>query len=291
MGKQQDEIDFILLFLILWRRKKWIASWTLAFALAGLLYAILASPVYFAQATISLKDVSKGGDASKIFSQIGGVGGMVASQLGMGSPTLDKTEIILKGQELAERVVINHNLMPILFPTEWDSERGQWKDKDPRKQPSVRIGAMVLKDVHLVVTPELKRDVIRVGVNFRESVLAKRIVDFYLTELNNKIRDEVIKDAEANRVYLERQLAGALDPYLREKIQNMIAYEIERAMLASSRSIDILEKPQVPLVKVKPRRFRIVFIAAFGGLLFSVLSIFTIRLFFGLKARMSEYGI
>jgi LPS O-antigen subunit length determinant protein (WzzB/FepE family) len=98
-------------------------------------------------------------------------------------------------------------------------------------------------------------------------------VDAFLEELNRKIRDEVYKDAEINRAFLEAQIVATHDPLIREKIQHMIAVEIEKAMLVGSKSFDVLEKPVVPLYRLRPKRKKIMvlsvilgfFLAGFGA--------------------------
>jgi uncharacterized protein involved in exopolysaccharide biosynthesis len=248
----------------------------------------LAEPIYTSRATISLKEAGKTNDASRIFSQLGGVGGAVAAQLGGGNTNIDKIEIILTGHDLAEDVILKNNLMPILFQKRWDARRSSWKAKDPKKIPTLREGIERLRKECLVVAPELKKNVIRVSINFRDPVIAKRMVDYYLRALNDKLRGEAIEDAETNRAYLEKQLLVTFDPIIKDKIQNMIAFEVEKAMLISSKSFDILERPIVPVDKIKPRRFRIVLISALIGFFLSALAVFAVRYVAVLRGSILE---
>ena len=269
-----DEIDITRLFLILWDHKAWIIGCTSAITLIGLLYASLAEPVYYSEATIALKESGKGNDASRIFSQFGGAGGAFASQLGVGNTNLIKITIILQSEELAESVIVKKNLMPLLYRKAWDSNQHTWKTKDPKKAPTLRMGALLLGKRLLQVNADEKKGILRLGVSFFSPSLAKEVVDGYLAELNNRIRLNTTNDADSNRLYLERQLNNISDPVLIEKIQNLISTEIEKSMLMSSRAFEVLENPLVPLNKSYPKRSLYVILSFLVGIVLSVGGVF-----------------
>jgi len=274
MEPQEDEIEIAQILLTLWNHKSWIIFCTAFITIIGILYAVSATPVYYSQATIALKESGKGSSAASIFSQLGGVGDAFAAELGVGNTSLPKTEIILKSEDLADSVIEKNNLMPILFRNSWDSEHDSWKTKIPKKVPTLRRGAEVLSKNLLQVTTDEKKGIIRVGVRLYDPLLAEKIVEYYLMELNSKIRLNVMNDADSNRSYLERQLNNTSDPILIEKIQNLIAEEIGKTMLMSSSAFEILEKPTIPLERYSPNRMQIVMTSFIVGLILSALGIY-----------------
>lgn len=267
-------VEVASLLASVWKHRKWVAGCTIVLTALGVLRAMTARPVYTSQAIIALKESAKGGDASRFFSQFGGMGGVVASQLGLGNTNLDKIEILLKSHELSETVISEHNLMPLLFPMKWDAEKNAWKGNSS-KIPTLRDGVRRLRQDCLSVSLDGKKGVIKVGANFRDPVMAKKLVDYYLIALNNRIRQNVIRDAETNRDYLEKQVASTLDPILREKIHTMIGFEIEKAMLVSSQAFEILERPVVSIERARPKKKQIVVLSFLAGLFLSFLAIFT----------------
>lgn len=283
---REDEIDMIRLLFAFWKYRYWIIGCTFVVTLIGVLYALLATPIYYSQATISLKETGKGGGAAQIFSQLGGMGGMVAAQLGMGNTNLDKMEIILKGHELAESVIVKNGLMPVLFPKARDVKKGAWKDST--KAPTVRDGIKKLQEGVLAVRLDVKKNVIKIGAYLPDSLLAKQMVDFYLAELNERIRTDVMREAENNRDYLEKQVRNTGDPVLVEKIQNMISFEIEKYMLVSSQAFEVLERPVVPMEKIKPRRKMIAVVSLFLGIFISIGSVLLWRGFMQIKTQASK---
>ena len=121
------------------------------------------------------------------------------------------------------------------------------------------------------------------GADFYNPEDAKQIVDYYLAALNAKLLKNIKNEASANRAYLEKQLNNTNDPIMKEKISNMIAFEIEKYMLVSSKAFDVLEKPVVPVNRIKPKRRVMVIISLFLGFCVSLLSIACIRLFLRIK--------
>jgi uncharacterized protein involved in exopolysaccharide biosynthesis len=284
--RQDESVDMVHALQVLWESRKWIAAFTAAFVVGGAIFAILATPVYYSQAIIALKDSGKGGAGAGLFSQLGGMGSVVAAQLGMGNTSLEKLEIILKGHELAEAVIVKNDLLPALYPKQWDAIKEAWKSDVPAKIPTVRKGVEKMRREILAVNLEIKKNIITLGVNMPDSISAKRIADCYLIALNERIRSDVMQDAVANREYLEQQIQNSGDPALVEKIQNMIASEIEKYMLVSNNAFEVLERPVVPFQRKRPNRRVIVMVAALGGLLISILGVFGWRSLAALREEM-----
>lgn len=285
---RRGEIAVAKLIRMFFRHKKFIIAWTFIVALSGAVYAMLAAPIYNSAATIALRESEKNSDASRLLSQIGGVGGMAVSQLGLGGHSMDRVEIVMNGYELSEALVVKHDLLPVLYPKLWDKKKKAWKVKKASQTPTVRGGADLFRKKLLGVSLDAKKRVFRVSVNTYDSTLAKRLVDLYLTELNTRLRDEVIDDAETNREYLERQLAATLDPLLKEKIIGMIGFELERGMLVDSHTFAVLERALVPVKRSSPRRFRILALAIIMGLVSSAFLVFTWTWFSGMRENAAH---
>jgi len=286
-AKDPDEIELKQILLLLWQRRFWIVACTLVFAISGAVYSLLVTPQYFSSATIALKDPNKGG-GSGIFSQLGGFGGAVAAQLGAGGTDVTRMTIILGSEDLALSVIKTNDLLPVIYEKLWDSARADWKSPDPKKKPSLRKAATALREGILVVAAEEKKGIIRIGARHRDPKQAKRIVDGYLLEINRRIRNNVTADADSNRNYLERQLYNTTDPVMIEKIQSLIAGEIEKAMLMSSSSFEVLEPAVEPLERVYPKRKNMVVMAFGAGLVLSVISIFLWIGFVALRGVLAD---
>jgi uncharacterized protein involved in exopolysaccharide biosynthesis len=200
---------------------------------------------------------------------MGGLGGLIGGQFGMNAD-LDKLEILVKNRDVVESVIRKHDLMPRLYPKLWDPVGKKWKGK-PEKAPQMRKAIESVRNSHLEVLVNPKKQVVTVKVFAPDSVLARDLVGYLLEGLNAKLRTDAMEDAEANRRFLEEQMVAAADPLIREKIQQLIAAEIEKSMLVGTRAFEILERPVVPMERLKPQRKKLVIMSLLLGLLLSSL--------------------
>jgi uncharacterized protein involved in exopolysaccharide biosynthesis len=266
MEAQKEGLDVVGVVRLLLAHRRWISGCVLVATVLGVVYALLAPPVYSSYATLGLKDRDQGDGTTRLLSQFSAMGGGGA----MANNTLNKMEVILGSYELAEDVVQAHpDLIPQLFPKRWDSERKAWKPKYAKRPPTLDQATRVLRG-YLEVTNNVRKGFITMEVRARSASLAKRVADAYLLALRDKIRIDVMQSADADRRYLEAQLNNTLDPILQEKIQGMIAFQIEKSMLVSSQAFEVLERPIYPRKKIGPQRKKIVLTAFMVGLLFAV---------------------
>jgi hypothetical protein len=85
------------------------------------------------------------------------------------------------------------------------------------------------------------------------------MVDNYLTELSESLREDTLDDAKENKKFLEEQLLQTSDPLLKVKISDLLAKEIEKETFARAQkyySFIVLDPPVAPDLnkKVKPKR-------------------------------------
>jgi uncharacterized protein involved in exopolysaccharide biosynthesis len=274
-----DVIDFGAIFVGLWAKKGWIIGAALAFTAAGAAYALLARPVYYAEAIIAPK--SAGGDSRQgMLSQLGGLG-IVAAQLTGGNNNLDHLEVMLKSKGLAEMVIRSNDLLPRLLAEGSVRPPDSLEGKAASPSPGMRDGIDLLTEGMLQVRSDAKKQVITVGIESRDPGFAAKLVEMYLAVFNKKLQSDIRSDADSNIRYLDSQLSKVSDPLLGEKIQGLIAGQLEKSMLMNSNSFDILERPFMPMVPVRPRRAMIVLMAFFSGLALSSFGVFLLQAFRG----------
>ena len=118
-----DLLALIRAVRLLWKHRWWIALGTFVFTAAGIAYALLATPVYVSEAIFTPKQSNNDSrimGAAGVLSQLGDMGGMLASQMGLGTTTLDQIAIVAQSHDIAEAVVSRHNLLPLLFHKDYD---------------------------------------------------------------------------------------------------------------------------------------------------------------------------
>ena len=267
-GEPDELLVLIKALCLLWKKKWWIVLGTALFTGGGIAYALHAEPVYTSGAIIATRETSSNVGVAGVLSQMGDMGGMLAAQMGAGT-TLERIAVIATSHDLAEAVISRYNLLPYLFHKQYDFKNSCWKIKDPRKIPSIKLGAKNLKQSVLSVSTDVRKKVFTLKVSFYDSVLAAKVVNYYLDEIDNKIRNDVIREAKDRRAYLDAQMKSTADPWVMQKLQALAGMEMEKSMMVAGSSFQVLETPMVPLKKTKPHRSLLVIEAFFLGIFLS----------------------
>ena len=249
---EEDEINLLELFLVL-LRNKWLIFWFVFIAGAGAVVVSLLLPnIYRSSATIAPKEEDQG--ASSALKSLGGLGGMVVGELGLGgSGSIEKLEVILKSRYLTYEIVKKHNLLPVIFSDLWNKDQKKWDTDEP---PTLQDAYETIKEKLLSITVDSNVGTVVVGFENRDPTTAKNIVGYYLTELSDLLREEVLRDAGENMRFFRVELDRTMDPLLREKIYAMLATEIEKATFAQAQkyySFIVLDPPFVPDLKREAR--------------------------------------
>jgi len=232
----------------------------------------------------------------------GGVSGLSALALQFGSlpgiampASASASEIInlLKSNVLRERMIQQHNLLPILFPDQWDHRRQVWKKSGfnlslnplydislislavdpapprpvkPKQDPNApeMWDALRTLDGILKVTNSVKENTITISAEFRDPELAAKIVEYTMKTLTDYMSNEAKRVATTNRIYLEQQLGITTDPFIKQKTYNLIAEQIETAMMAEVKenfAFKVIDPPLAPDKKIKPKRSQMVMLS------------------------------
>jgi uncharacterized protein involved in exopolysaccharide biosynthesis len=248
--------------VLLWRGRYRIVAITMIAGVLGLLYSLYATPVYLADTIIAPKENKSSSGGMPFLSQMGSLGGL-GVQFGLGNASLDRLEYMARSRDLAERVILDFDLLPKMFPKRWNVSAKAWK---AGMRPDMWEATESLREHRIAITPNSKKGVLILTFKAPDSTFSAQLANYYLVTLNKKIREDVLKEADNNRRFLEGQLAETADPLLREKIQNLIGMEIEKSMLVSTKSFDILQTPVVPRIRSAPKRKMMVALSLLAGM-------------------------
>lgn len=291
----QDEVNVFLYWRIIKKWRKPIGIFVAACVLSTIIITFFLTNTYEAKAIIipvAPREISGSGMAATLMQQVGGLPGISLPE------SVSETEIItlLKSITLREEIISKYNLLPVLFPEKWDNKKKTWrknwnfilnpfflvdrfrvfidpveKSASPREDGVPTVWDSLRKlDKTVSVVSNRKENNISISVEAEDPVLAAQMVGYFLATLNEYMSGEAKRVAGINRKYLEEQLKQTADPYIQQKIYNMIAQQIETSMMAEVKenfSFKILERPKAPDKKIWPKRSLIILIS----LLFSIL--------------------
>ncbi len=301
-GCEEDEINLLDYWRVIWKRRKLIGYIVVATVLLTVVVSLFMTNIYQARAVITpvgSKDGGGGGLAASLAQQFGGLPGIAMPGLSSSSEIVS----LLKSNILREKVIVQHNLMPVLFYRQWDVKQQRWKASEGgfslnpltwvsslinlvtptptsgarKKQPGVPDAWDGLRalDGIVKVNSNVKEGTITITADYRDPDLAAKFVDYFMISLTDHMSSEARRVAQINLKYLEGQLVVTADPFIKQKIYNLIAQQIETSMMTEVKenfAFKVIDPPRAPDMKIKPKRSQMVMIS------------FVIALFMGIFA-------
>lgn len=242
-----DEINLLEYIYVLVKNKWWIIGAAVLGLVLGYGLALKKGPTFVAEAVIAAKENEN--KATPNLSGFGAFGGLVASQLNIGgNPGLDKIDLILGSRKFNAEMIEKYDLLPMIYREQYpkiyrqkyDTTNNRWND-DFKAPNLLSTGDMLLS--RFLKKEVGKNGTMIVKIESIDSTFCDTLMNKYLLFLNEFIQYSVKKEADDNLKYLENRLEVTSDPLLREKLQGMIANEVEKAMLVSTEAFKIIDPP------------------------------------------------
>jgi tyrosine-protein kinase Etk/Wzc len=159
---------------------------------------------YKADVTIFPMGGQKGGSLAMMASQAG-LGGLLGAVGGGAANPSVQVMAILKSRTLAEKVIQKCDLMKVFFKDSWDEVSGQWREKNPLKQPHMEDAVKALFD-HVTFNDDKKTQTIVIKSVFRDPELAATVANVYTKELSDYLKRNTFTIAKKNRIFIEHQV-------------------------------------------------------------------------------------
>ena len=292
-----DEIDLRELFTTLWRGKWIIILLTVVFALAGVFYALSKPDIY--KASVLLAPVQDEGRSGGFGGQLGGLASLAGISLGGGGT--NKT--VMAKQVLQSRVFLTdfihrHNLrVPLMATKAWSMEReewvidrevydpqtGDWLQGENGKSQAPTDWDMVkkFKESHLSISDDKETGMVTLNIKSQSPTIAKEWAEKMVHDLNEHMREQDVKEAEARIAYLEEKLIETNIAGMQQVFYQLIENETRTVMLANAQSEYIfktVDPAVVPQERSEPKRVLIAVVATILGGMLGVLVVFVLAL-------------
>ncbi|MBW2066914.1 MAG: hypothetical protein JRJ03_18550 [Deltaproteobacteria bacterium] len=282
----EDEINLLDYILVLLKHKWLIIIMVLGAGISAVYVSLRMPNIYRSEATIMARKVEKSGDSAAI-SLLRGMGGLAGELIGLGGGgSAEKFQILLKSRILTRRVVDKRKIMPRLFSKIWDPQKRTWIENPP---PTFQDAYRAIMGM-MTISRDRKTDALTIKFDHEDPRFARDMVDYYLTELSEMLREETLTDASENQRFLRMQLMQTSDVLMKEKIYAMLAREIEKETFARAQkyySFQVLDPPIVPDLdkKVKPKRSMICMLSVIVAFFVAVFLAFFIEYINRLRTR------
>lgn len=249
--QEDDEIDLLELWAILWRGKWFVMEFSLACTLVAVFVTLYVMPVMYKSNTVLLPNKSDT-TASRLSGLVGSR--PIPLNLPGGGGEVDKVTSFLNSRILKTRLIEKYDLLPHYFPDIWDSSTQQWMVEDPEDRPTpVKALQDELIDDFFSVKNDDKTGLITLSWEDESPEFAALMIERIILELRYFLDNEYETDAVRERRFVEDQLAQATEEleYWETKVPSsqLSLAKIQRERLATQTIYTELRK-QLELAKI-----------------------------------------
>lgn len=299
---QGDEIDLGELWRAVWAGKFTIIAISFLFAVASIFFALSKPNVYKASAILAPASAEGGaGGLAALAGQFGGLASMAGISLGGGG---DKTALalqILKSRSFIENYIAEHELLvPIMAAERWDSAtntlilddqlfdpiNNKWireVSKNQKIEPSSWEAFQKFSN-SLSVSQDKTSSMVTIGIEYFSPTMAQQWLTWLISDINDFMRDQDQKEAQASIDYLTQQLENIQVTTMETVFYQLIEEQTKNMMLTKVKAeyvLKTIDPPQVPDEKAGPKRALIVVL---GTILGGMLSVFIVLIrYFSIK--------
>lgn len=264
-------ISFSELWRIIWLKKYLIIAVTVFFALASVVYALLATEWFRAEAILMPAE-------EQSMPALGGLSGLAAlAGVSVGGGSSIEAVATLKSRELAREFIEELGLLQVVFADDWNADLHRWSGADPEKWPDMRDAIKYFHDNLLDVREDRQTGLVTVAIEWTDPQVAARWVDILVHRLNAKLRKRSLHEAAANVEYLRTELSRTSVVMLQQSIAQLLESELQKLMLARGNeefAFRVIDAASVPKRRERPKRALIVVLGSILGAAFAVFWVF-----------------
>ncbi|MCL4873324.1 hypothetical protein KJ039_04495 [bacterium] len=247
---REKELDLADYWAVVWKRRLAVLLASAVFTTGFLIYSFTIPDMYESKAVIMPvgRGAEQGAGVSAITQRFGSIPGLTLPASASSAEIMS----LLKSNSLRARVLEERGLLQTLFTVD---PGGKGVDG-----PSTWDGLRAL-DAMLEVRSDLKDNTITLSATHTDPRIAADVAGHLIAAVTDHMSGEAKRVAIANKAYLEAQLGKSQDPIIRQKIYNLIAQQMETAMMSEMResfAFKVVDPPRVPDIKISPDRRRIV---------------------------------
>ena len=167
----------------------------------------------------------------------GGLGGL-ASLAGINISTGDNSALartMLDSKLVSQQLISQYNLMPQLFPWDWDEKSGKWKG-DKEDWPTIQQAVDKFQKKHLSIDYDNLDNKVTVGVLWWDPVVAAQVANSAVAVVNESIRAQAQQEAARTSAYLRDELNKTSPVEMRAEIFAVMRQQMETSMYATVRT-------------------------------------------------------
>jgi LPS O-antigen subunit length determinant protein (WzzB/FepE family) len=272
LDSQEDfEISLLELYSLIFKNKISIGLITVFFSLSSVFYSLSLDKYYSASLLMMPAE-----NSAQPQGMTGLLSGFVSGQSVFGGTNNNKEALaILQSRIFVESFISREELMPKLFPKDFDENTTSWNsDEIP-----------TLKDGYQLITDSLKINMddtlIRITLVIHDPELAADIVNSMTKAVNNHIRQESIEESQRSIFFLETEINKTNLATSIAMLYRLIEQQTQTIMMANTRedyAFKVIDPARAPISPAGPNRRVIVIISTLIGFIVSIFITLVINL-------------
>jgi uncharacterized protein involved in exopolysaccharide biosynthesis len=290
---EEDEIDLRELFATISRYKYKILLFSLVVTLMSVVYTLSKPNVYASSTLLVPQEQAKssiGGGLSALAGMagisIGGGGNVdVATSFDTVLKDFSLQKKMIKKYNLAEKIKVDESKMVFalgyddiykLFHSSEDSPTKELTEDTIMHETYKALLEMIS------VTSDKESGIITLQVESPDRYLAKELVEIYLTELTNYLREMDMSNIQTQIDYYMSEIENVDEISMKDQLGQLASALIQKKVLSKANkyyNVKQLIKPQVAYIKdkTKPKRALVVIVAFITSLILGVFGVFFIE--------------
>lgn len=247
-------------------------STILIFVTAAACYGLMATKWYSTEIVLAPAETRQ---INPLVGQLGGLAALAGVSVSDGE--VAEALAVMRSKDLAREFINDLSLLPIFFYDDWDSQKKTWKSTDPDDWPDDRDAVAFFHKRIMTTFEDKKTGLVTLRIDWIDSNAAQEWARQLVKRTNEKMRQQALKDSEANLAYLQSELTKTNLVTLQDATGQLIETELKRLMLARGnaefafRIIDDAASEKDP---IWPRPLLLLTLAFTSAVLFSVIIIF-----------------
>jgi uncharacterized protein involved in exopolysaccharide biosynthesis len=239
----QNEMDLATLWRIAWGSKYMITLCAVICGLVAVFFALRATSIYRAEATVAEVRDSDMSTAASLANQFGGLASLAGINLG-GGDSGHNAEAVLQSRHLVEEFIQREGLLPVL-------------NENSSKPLTLWRAVKQFQEGVLKIREDKRNGLTTIAIEWRNPATAANWVNKYVACANELIRTRALNDSTRNIDYLNKQIVKTTSVEVQRVMYDLIESETKTLMLANARTeyaFTIVDPAVTPELRIRPQR-------------------------------------
>ena len=261
VGTSEPQISLFAIWQFLRRNLLVIGTCCLLCATAGAAVSYLVTPRYRADLTFSPLTTLSG----QMGGELGSLAAIAGISIGGENKKAEESLEYLRSRGFTAEFIQRHALLPILYASRWDAQRGQWA-KEP---PTLSEGVKRFSNKVRLISEDRRTGIVTLSMIWTDRALAAQWANSLVAEADAALRQRGIAELSRSIEYLKQESAQTTELEIRSAVYKVMESELKDQMVARTRdayAFQVLDPAVPPDIKDRDSPNRMLYLALGGAI-------------------------